>query len=46
MNLGRFYVVGGLEKSEMGKILVWEESKFVDENRMKFIMDCSKLCSN
>ena len=41
-----FYVDKFLKKFRNGKLLVWGESKFVDENRMKFAMKCSKLSSN
>jgi len=41
-----FYVEEFLEKFRNGKLLVLGESKFVDENRMKFVMECSKLSSN
>lgn len=45
MNLGRFFIeIHG--KFRNGKTLLCGESKFVDENRMKFVMKCSKLSSN
>ena len=45
MNLGRFFIeIHG--KFRNGKILLCGASKFVDENRMKFVMKCSKLSNN
>lgn len=45
MNLGRFFIeIHG--KFRNGKTLLCGESKFVDENRMKFVMKCSKLSNN
>ena len=42
MNLGRFFIeIHG--KFRNGKTLLCGESKFVDENRMKFVMKCSKM---